>query len=172
MKTDFAVGDCCYADHSPDPTAPHGGGGAGGGASTAGKAGVVTELPEVLASARQLVAILTSEADKHVSHDIEDHLCFMVSCDAVVYVCYDAHARRPAPWLRRAGFRPTSSRVRTTDGVYALHERFYAKGSTVRLGGAEAKRSVKETRNYFVLMTTPAEDRAAHELAVDGVRCR
>ena len=31
----------------------------------------------------------------------------------------------------------------------------FFQGTTVRLGGAEARRSVKETRNYFVLMTTP-----------------
>lgn len=32
---------------------------------------------------------------------------------------------------------------------------FSLQGTTVRLGGAEARSSVKETRNYFVLMTTP-----------------
>lgn len=81
---------------------------------------------------KQLVAILTRDADAGVSHAVEDHLCFRVSCDADVFVCYDAHARKPAPWLRAAGFRATSSRMRTTDGVYALHQRFYAKGSVVR----------------------------------------
>ena len=187
MKTAFAVGDRAYVDGAPP-------------------SGVVTALPEVLAHRPQLVAILTRDADRTVGYDVEDHLSFRVSCDADVYVCYDAHARKPAPWLRLAGFRGTSSRVRTSDGVYALHHRFYAKvnherpvvlrshfffksevlpslffsyqckcmptpicvfhhehtlllfslqGTTVRLGGAEARSSVKETRNYFVLMTTP-----------------
>ena len=60
-------------------------------------------------------------------YDVEDHLSFKVSCDGDVYVCVDAHAKKPAPWLRFAGFRGTSSRARTSDGVYALHHRFYAK---------------------------------------------
>jgi len=108
MKTAFAVGDRAYVD----------------GASTSG---VVAALPEVLAHRPQLVAILTRDADRTVGYDVEDHLSFRVSCDADVYVGYDAHARKPAPWLRLAGFRGTSSRVRTSDGVYALHHRFYAK---------------------------------------------
>jgi hypothetical protein len=62
--------------------------------------------------------------------------------------------------------------------------RFF-QGTTVRLGGAEARRSVKETRNYFVLMATPDREGSGDgtttattsgggitrgpELAVDGI---
>jgi hypothetical protein len=108
MKAAFAVGDRAYVD----------------GPATSG---VVTSLPDVLAHRPELVAVLTRDKDKGVGCDVEDWLTFRVSCDADVYVCYDAHAQKPAPWLKLAGFRGTSSRVRTSDGVYALHHRFYAK---------------------------------------------
>lgn len=41
----------------------------------------------------------------------------------------------------------------------------------VRLGGAEAKRAVQETRNYFALLAPPAAATRDHELAVDAVAC-
>jgi hypothetical protein len=49
--------------------------------------------------------------------------------------------------------------------VYALHQRFFAKSSLVRLGGAEAKRG--EARNYFVVMRKTFSN---VQLAVDSIR--
>lgn len=62
---------------------------------------------------------------------------------ADVFLCYDANARKPAPWIRYAGFRATTTRVRTTNNVYVLYHRYYPSGAVVRLGGAEAKRSIR-----------------------------
>jgi len=158
MKTDFNIGDYVYMEEG-DNNQP----------SDQINNSYVTSFPDILLN-RQIVAIQTKNSDRYVSRTCLDHLKFKVSCDADVFVCYDSKARKPPDWLKTEGFRNTSSRIKTNECIYTLYYRFYSKGTEVKLGGGEAKRSIIEGfKNYFILLSSPLLYMKKYEISINNI---
>jgi hypothetical protein len=106
----------------------------------------IVGLPPAL-EGQMLTGVRTLNRDRSsVGHRF---LSFVVSQDAVIYVCYDSRLKKVPKWLYQLGFAQTRMSVKTTESSHLVFSRVYASPCVVVLGGNEGRR--RDCSNYFVL---------------------